>query len=119
MKLDSNGARLARVHHRRFEKGNRIRNNPRVNVAPCDMRGGLQGEWVPTRAEIPSGRTRHAVAKEENMGSANNSWISLRCLVDYRRAAHLFPGRSHAAPGSMTPRTRDPNTYAILELSSK
>jgi uncharacterized protein len=33
----------------------RIRNNPRVRIAPCDMRGNLLGEWVDARAEIVSG----------------------------------------------------------------
>ena len=36
-------------------KVKRIRNNPRVRVAPCDMRGNLRGEWVDARAEILSG----------------------------------------------------------------
>lgn len=36
-------------------KVKRIRNNPRVRIAPCDMRGGLQGEWVEARAEILRG----------------------------------------------------------------
>jgi PPOX class probable F420-dependent enzyme len=30
----------------------RIRNNPAVKVAPCDMRGKLRGDWIPGRAEI-------------------------------------------------------------------
>jgi PPOX class probable F420-dependent enzyme len=33
-------------------KVKRIRNNPRVQVAPCDMRGKLKGEWVDARARI-------------------------------------------------------------------
>jgi len=33
----------------------RIRNNPRVKIAPCDMRGGLKGDWVDARAEILNG----------------------------------------------------------------
>jgi PPOX class probable F420-dependent enzyme len=36
-------------------KVKRIRNNPRVRIAPCDMRGGLQGEWVEALAEILRG----------------------------------------------------------------
>jgi len=31
-------------------KVKRIRNNPRVRVAPCDMRGNLRGEWVDATA---------------------------------------------------------------------
>jgi len=33
-------------------KVKRIRNNPRVRVAPCDMRGNPKGEWVEGRARI-------------------------------------------------------------------
>jgi PPOX class probable F420-dependent enzyme len=33
----------------------RIRNNPRVRIAPCDMRGRLRGEWVEARARILEG----------------------------------------------------------------
>ena len=36
-------------------KVKRIRNNPRVRVAPCDMRGKLKGEWVDARARILQG----------------------------------------------------------------
>ena len=36
-------------------KVKRIRNNPRVRVAPCDMRGKLEGEWVEARARIVQG----------------------------------------------------------------
>jgi PPOX class probable F420-dependent enzyme len=36
-------------------KVKRIRNNPRVRVAPCDMRGKLKGEWVEARARILQG----------------------------------------------------------------
>ena len=33
-------------------KVKRIRNNPRVRVMPCDMRGITKGEWVEARARI-------------------------------------------------------------------
>lgn len=33
-------------------KVKRIRNNPKVRVAPCDMRGNLRGAWVDGRARI-------------------------------------------------------------------
>jgi PPOX class probable F420-dependent enzyme len=36
-------------------KAKRIRNNPKVRVAPCDMRGNLRGAWVETRARICEG----------------------------------------------------------------
>jgi PPOX class probable F420-dependent enzyme len=36
-------------------KVKRIRNNPRVRVAPCDIRGNLRGAWVDVRARICDG----------------------------------------------------------------
>ena len=33
-------------------KVKRIRNNPKVQIAPCDIRGKLKGEWVEARARI-------------------------------------------------------------------
>jgi PPOX class probable F420-dependent enzyme len=31
-------------------KYKRIRNNPSVRIAPCDMRGNVKGEWVQAKA---------------------------------------------------------------------
>jgi uncharacterized protein len=36
-------------------KAKRIRNNPRIRIAPCNMRGDLRGAWVDARARICSG----------------------------------------------------------------
>jgi uncharacterized protein len=36
-------------------KAKRIRNNPKVRVAPCNMRGDLRGAWVDARARICEG----------------------------------------------------------------
>jgi uncharacterized protein len=36
-------------------KVKRIRNNPRVRIAPCDMRGNVTGKFVEARVEILSG----------------------------------------------------------------
>ena len=33
-------------------KVKRIRNNPRVRIAPCDVRGALKGAWVDAAARI-------------------------------------------------------------------
>lgn len=42
-------------------KVKRIRNNPRVRVAPCDIRGRVKGDWVDATARILSGaEARHA-----------------------------------------------------------
>ncbi len=35
-------------------KVKRIRNNPKVRVAPCDLRGNLRGAWVDARARTCS-----------------------------------------------------------------
>ena len=36
-------------------KVKRIRNNPRVRIAPCTYRGRLRGEWVAATAQIVEG----------------------------------------------------------------
>ena len=36
-------------------KVKRIRNNPRVRVAPCDIRGNLRGAWVDAHARLCEG----------------------------------------------------------------
>ena len=35
-------------------KYKRIRNNPSVQIAPCDMRGSIKGEWAKGEARIAS-----------------------------------------------------------------
>lgn len=42
-------------------KVRRIRNNPRVRVAPCDARGKVKGEWVDATARrLDQAEARHA-----------------------------------------------------------
>jgi uncharacterized protein len=53
--LDSSDAKLYVYTIGVSGKVKRIRNNPRVRIAPCDMRGKLLGEWVEARAEIVTG----------------------------------------------------------------
>lgn len=36
-------------------KVKRVRNNPRVRVAACDVRGTVKGEWLPAQAVIAGG----------------------------------------------------------------
>jgi uncharacterized protein len=36
-------------------KVKRIRNNPRVRVAPCTVRGEIRGEWVEAEARLADG----------------------------------------------------------------
>lgn len=43
-------------------KVKRIRNNPAVRIAPCNMRGEVRGVWVDARAEIIEGdEAKHAM----------------------------------------------------------
>jgi PPOX class probable F420-dependent enzyme len=53
--LDSNGAKLYVYTIGVSGKVKRIRNNPRVKIAPCDMRGRVLGEWVEARVAILTG----------------------------------------------------------------
>ncbi len=53
--LDSSDAKLYVYTIGVSGKVKRIRNNPRVKIAPCDMRGRVLGEWVEARAEIVAG----------------------------------------------------------------
>jgi uncharacterized protein len=42
-------------------KVKRIRNNPRVRIAPCDVRGKLKGDWVEARArQLEGAEAKHA-----------------------------------------------------------
>ena len=42
-------------------KVTRIRNNPRVRIAPCDMRGNVKGEWIDATArELNDAEARSA-----------------------------------------------------------
>lgn len=43
-------------------KVKRIRNNPRVRVAPCDIRGNRKGEWVEGTARILVDATESSLA---------------------------------------------------------
>lgn len=77
-KLDSKEAKLYVYTIGATGKMKRIRNNPRVNVAPCDMRGGLKGNWVPARAEILTG----AEAKH-GMKMLNEKYVPWKQLLDF------------------------------------
>lgn len=55
-------------------KVKRIRNNPKVRVAPCDMRGNLRGAWVDGRARICSGEE---VAKGQDLLRRKYGWMKI------------------------------------------
>jgi len=52
---DSDGAKLYVYTIGVSGKVKRIRNNPRVRIAPCTAGGKLLGDWVEARAEIVTG----------------------------------------------------------------
>lgn len=43
-------------------KGKRIRNNPQIEIAVCDMRGKLKGEFVPAEAHFTDDPAAYATA---------------------------------------------------------
>src|SRR5260370_1826563 len=54
--LDSNDAKLYVYTIGVSGKVKRVRNNPRVKIAPCDMRGNGLGGWMDARAQILAGQ---------------------------------------------------------------
>ncbi len=59
-------------------KAKRIRNNSRVRVAPCDVRGKLLGEWIEARAEIITG-----AEAEHGMKLLNKKYVPWKQLLDF------------------------------------
>jgi PPOX class probable F420-dependent enzyme len=59
-------------------KAKRIRNNGRVRVAPCDVRGKLLGEWVEARAEVVTG-----AEAEHGMKLLNKKYLPWKQLLDF------------------------------------
>jgi PPOX class probable F420-dependent enzyme len=59
-------------------KAKRIRNNAHVRIAPCDMRGGLLGEWTAARAEILTGEEA-----ARGMRLLNRKYIPWKQLLDF------------------------------------
>ncbi|HTX55007.1 MAG TPA: PPOX class F420-dependent oxidoreductase [Candidatus Baltobacteraceae bacterium] len=44
-------------------KVKRIRRNPQVRIAPCDMRGNLKGKWREATAQIVSGEEEQIASR--------------------------------------------------------
>jgi PPOX class probable F420-dependent enzyme len=59
-------------------KAKRIRNNSRVRVAPCDVRGKLLGEWIEARAEIVTGQEA-----DRGMQLLNKKYFPWKQLLDF------------------------------------
>jgi PPOX class probable F420-dependent enzyme len=53
--IRSRGAKLYVYTVENTGKVKRVRNNPRVRVAPCNRTGGLQGEWIEAQAKVVQG----------------------------------------------------------------
>ena len=59
-------------------KAKRIRTNPRVRVAPCDMRGNLRGDWIEARAAIVTGDEA-----SRGMRLLNQKYFPWKQLLDF------------------------------------
>ena len=57
-------------------KMKRIRNNPRVRIAPCDIRGNVTGTWVPATARFLEGED----ARRANDLLNKKYWFGKRLL---------------------------------------
>src|SRR5438105_6354307 len=77
-KLDSNDAKLYVYTMGVSGKVKRIRNNPRVNVVPCNASGRVKCDWVPARAEILSGREA-----QHGMQLLNKKYVPWKQLLDF------------------------------------
>jgi PPOX class probable F420-dependent enzyme len=77
-KLDSGDAKLYVYTIGVSGKVKRIRNNSSVKIAPCNMRGDVQGDWVPARAEILSGPEA-----DHGMQLLNKKYLPWKQLLDF------------------------------------
>jgi len=77
-KLDSTEARLYVYTIGVSGKVKRIRNNPRVNVAPCNASGKVKGEWVSARAEIVTGAEAQC-----GMELLNQKYVPWKQMLDF------------------------------------
>ena len=76
--LDSRAAKLYVYTIGDTGKVKRVRNNPRVRIAPCDMRGKVLGEWVDARAEIVTGEEA-----ARGMRLLNKKYFPLKQLLGF------------------------------------
>ena len=76
--LDSGEARLFVYTIGVSGKVKRIRNNPKVRIAPCDMRGKVTGDLVAAEAEILAGGEAR-----RGMGLLNRKYLPWKQLLDF------------------------------------
>lgn len=72
-------------------KVKRIRNNPRVNIAPCKRFGKVTGEWVPAQAsvDVSDDAVRHVEALlRRKLGLEFAVFRAVDRLRDRRRKSH-------------------------------
>jgi len=87
-KLDSAEAKLYLYTIGVSGKVKRIRNNGRVRIAPCDVKGRVHGDWVDARAEIVTGQRRNTgrSCSIRSISHGNRSWrFSLRSAGEGER----------------------------------
>ena len=77
-RLDSNEAKLYVYTVGVSGKVKRIRNNSKVKIARCNMRGDVQGDWVSARAEIVSG-----AEAAHGMQLLNKKYLPWKQLLDF------------------------------------
>jgi PPOX class probable F420-dependent enzyme len=73
-------------------KVKRLRNNPRVRVAPCDMRGNVKGEWVDATARRlePAESRRADDLLNHKYGLAKRALNFLAKIRGHERAAFVI-----------------------------
>ncbi len=76
--LDSSDAKLYVYTIGVSGKVKRIRNNPRVKIAPCDMRGRVLGEWVEARVAILTGE-----GAARGMRLLNKKYFPWKQMLDF------------------------------------
>ena len=76
--LGSGDARLFVYTEADSGKVKRIRNNGRVRIAPCDMRGKISADWVDARAEIVAGSD-----SQYGMRLLNKKYFPWKQLLDF------------------------------------
>ena len=76
--LDSSDARLYVYSVGVSGKVKRIRNNPRVRIAPCNAGGKVLGEWLQARAEIVTGEEA-----TRGMQLLNKKYFPWKLLLDF------------------------------------
>ena len=78
VRLDASDAKLFVYTIGVSGKVKRIRNNPRVRIAPCNASGKLLGDWVEARAEIVTG-----AEAEKGMQLLNKKYVPWKQILDF------------------------------------